>query len=223
MENQIIQHHRRKVLKTAHIYTFGQLSSRTKYIWIVCHGYARRAEEFIHSFNFLDPESHFVIAPEGLSRFYRKGFNGDVVASWMTKEDRLDEIDDYTRYLQGVYEEYTSELANEVKIVLFGFSQGVATVFRWMQLRSPYYDYLICWAGTIPEDLSYGDSLHYINSKKNYYFYGLNDPLVSEEGIENVRKLIDKERLDFRFYHFDGKHEVLQEPLNSFVEKYLKV
>jgi predicted esterase len=222
MENQNIQHHRRKVLKTAHIFTFGHLSSKTKYIWITCHGYAQRAEDFIQSFIFLDPETHFVIAPEGLSRFYRKGFNGEVASSWMTREDRMDEINDYTRYLQGVYEEYTSELDNHVKIVLFGFSQGVATVFRWMHLRSPYYDYLLCWAGSIPEDLSYEHSLNYINSKKNFYFYGLYDPLLPEDGIDSLRKLIEKEGLDIKFHHFDGKHEIEEEPLKAFVEKYLK-
>jgi hypothetical protein len=44
-----------------------------------------------------------IIAPEGLSRFYRKGFSGDVVASWMTKDDRLDDMEDYVRYLNDLH------------------------------------------------------------------------------------------------------------------------
>ena len=37
------------------------------------------------------------MAPEGLSRFYLEGFSGKVGATWMTREDRLNDIDNYLR------------------------------------------------------------------------------------------------------------------------------
>ena len=73
--------------------TYGKFSDRTEKIWFVCHGYGQLAEYFIKNFEVLDAETNYVIAPQGLSKFYLKGFTGRVGASWMTKEDRLTDIE----------------------------------------------------------------------------------------------------------------------------------
>jgi hypothetical protein len=79
-----VQDNKISVSKTAHYSTMGKLSKSTRYIWIVAHGYGQRANRIIKKFDFLSPEEHFVIAPEGLSRFYWHK-NQEPVASWMTR------------------------------------------------------------------------------------------------------------------------------------------
>jgi len=91
------------VSRTARYFTLGELSQSTKDIWIVLHGHRQLAGDFINIFNELAVEGSFIIAPEGLMRLYIKGDYGDVGASWMTKEDRESDINDYVKYLDKLY------------------------------------------------------------------------------------------------------------------------
>lgn len=218
----LINHHRIKVSKTAHYYTFGDLNQNTRCIWFVFHGYGQTAASFIESFSFLDPKKHMVVAIEGLSRFYRDGFDGPVAASWMTREDRLDEIADYSKFIQGVFEEYTKELPNEVKVVLFGFSQGASTVYRWVTSKFPYFHHLINWAGWIPEDIHYDDCRDYLMAKKSYFVYGLEDKFLPQERVNSLHNFVQENDLNVEFLHFDGKHEVFVPFLKTFISKRIK-
>ena len=121
------------VPKTARYYTLGAAPYITKTVWFVLHGYGQAAEYFIRHFSDLDLGMNVVIAPEGLSRFYVNGLTGRVGASWMTKEDREDEIKDQCEYLNAVAMDAGIDLQNpKQKIVLLGFSQGTATTVRWL-------------------------------------------------------------------------------------------
>ena len=95
--------HKLKVSKTAIYHSEGNLKT-AKTIWIVLHGYGMLAEFFIKKFNPILNTETCVIAPEGLSKFYSKGFYGRVGATWMTKQNREDEIEDYINYLDQLYE-----------------------------------------------------------------------------------------------------------------------
>ncbi|MEL6276926.1 MAG: phospholipase, partial [Bacteroidota bacterium] len=81
--------HRLPVQRTAHFYTLGEPSANVKRMWFACHGYGQLASTFIRKFDQLAGAEDYVVAPEGLSRFYWQGFTGKVVASWMTSADRL--------------------------------------------------------------------------------------------------------------------------------------
>ena len=116
------------VSKTAHYCVLGQPGPHIRQLWIVCHGYAQLASEFIENFRQLDNGQTLVIAPEGMNHFYQKGFSGPVVANWMTRHHREDEIADYSYFLQTLYNHYTELLPYDVRIVFLGFSQGTATV-----------------------------------------------------------------------------------------------
>ena len=85
--------------KTARYSTYGELTASTKYFWFALHGSKMLCEQMLYKFKDFDPKEHFVVAPEGLNRFYEKDFGGPVVASWMTKRDRLHEIKDNGNYL----------------------------------------------------------------------------------------------------------------------------
>lgn len=73
-------------------------------------------------------EGWLLVAVQALHRFYTKG--GDVVASWMTKEDRELAIADNIAYVDRVVTAIREEFATNDVLVFAGFSQGTAMAFR---------------------------------------------------------------------------------------------
>jgi predicted esterase len=211
--------HKLTVPKTAHYYTLGTPSRLIRRLWIVCHGYGQLAKTFIRRFQQLDDGETFVLAPEGLSRFYWGGFTGEPVASWMTKEDRLDEIADYTHYLQMLYDLYVPQLAADVQINLLGFSQGCATQCRWVLRKRPLFHHLILWAGLLPDDLDFTPHSEYFAKKGLHFVYGDEDPYLTPERLNWQIQFAKEQRLDFRATPFKGKHEVDPEALGRIARR----
>src|SRR5690242_4086162 len=143
---EIIQHHL-STPRTARYFTLGNLQD-AKEIWFVLHGYGYLAEDFIKNFQALSYNNTLIIAPEALSRFYLRGFGGNIGASWMTREDRLSEIDDYILYLDNLYSEII-ENTSVNKITAVGFSQGGPAVLRWLANGKSKVDNVVLWSADI--------------------------------------------------------------------------
>jgi predicted esterase len=205
----MLQSHAIVTPKTARVFTYGKLSPKTKLIWIVAHGYGFLAEYFIKKFEELNPEENFVIVPEALNRFYLKELSGRVGASWMTTEDRENEIKDYILYLENIYE--TLILQNEAKIVGLGFSQGAATIARWAMQTSKRLNQLVFWGGTIPNDCL--NDIPKLNTFHPYLLVGDKDEFISEEKINEVMKSLSNNGLIFSHIFYKGGHAILTEPL----------
>jgi dienelactone hydrolase len=142
------------VQRTARFATLGDMHERIRQVWFVCHGYSQLVKEFIRYFSVLDDGTRLVVAPEALSRFYLESTDGKVGASWMTKEDRLEEVNDYVRYLDALYEHISTQVdLNGTTVHVFGFSQGVATASRWISRGTVRADQLVLWAGALPPEL----------------------------------------------------------------------
>ena len=137
-----MKQHSLLVEKTARYFSLGEFRG-VKEVLFVCHGYAQLADEFLESFSSLQREGLLIIAPEGLHRFYARGAADKVVASWMTKVDRLDDIRDYVAFLDKTAETVLSEMQSPVKVSVLGFSQGAATVSRWAAMGKTKIDELI--------------------------------------------------------------------------------
>jgi len=208
-------HHKLKVERTAHYFTIGEPNKNISRLIIACHGQGQRSQFFIRRFDVLDDGNTLVIAPEALSKYYLKSFGGDVGASWMTSVDRLDEISDYTTYLQQLLDEYLPLLNETVEVTLLGFSQGGATIFRWAMEKFPVVDRFILFASMIPEDLDYRPYLDYFNSKKMIWIYGTSDQFLIEKHLEFNRSVFEKNKLNFEERTFNGKHEVTREVLKE--------
>lgn len=200
--------HHFTVKRRARVYTLGNISEHIRYCCIACHGYGQLAGHFIRKFDQVAREDTLVVAPEGLSRFYWGGLAGEVKASWMTKEDRLNEIADFSDYLSQMYNFYLPQLPSNTEIILFGFSQGVATQLRWMTRAFPDFHHLILWAGTIPEDIDYQPVLDYFEGKPLHFVYGTEDQFLSPERIKAYRRGIAKTGLRLQERTFAGRHQV---------------
>ena len=209
-----MQSHHIEITKTARYFTYGQLSGKTKNVWFACHGYGQLAEYFIRKFDGLNPEENYVICPEALSKFYSNGFSGRVGATWMTKEDRLTEIKDYIAYLNALYQkifEHESLSKNQVNIKILGFSQGTATVSRWVFDEKVTFDELIIWAGGLAHDLDFEKTQRVFQHKKLYLVYGKQDELIKPEHFTQQEELMQKHALVPKIITFEGKHELNKE------------
>lgn len=173
--------------------------------WLVCHGYGQLASYFIRHFQALADLGHYIVAPEGLSRFYLQDNSGRVGASWMTREDRLTDIGNYLRYLDAVAER--AKLAQAPELNLLGFSQGVATICRWAMHTEFPYKRLVLWAGVFPPDVSPALSSSRLSSVAVHQVWGTKDPYLNNEKLnEQIRYLQSLKAGHFQHHSFEGKH-----------------
>lgn len=93
------------------------------------HGYAENAAQQLERLAAIPgADAWALLAIQGLHRFYRAR-GEEVVASWMTREDRLEAIRDNIGYVDAAVEE-AGRIAPDGPIVFVGFSQGVPMAFR---------------------------------------------------------------------------------------------
>lgn len=217
-----IKSHSISITKTARYFTLGKANAETKYVWIVLHGYGYHAGFFIKKFEPVLKPNTFIVAPEGLNKFYKEGFNGNVGATWMTKEDRLNEIADYVNYLNILYDELKLNLKDaNFKLVTVGFSQGGATLIRWLNNRKVKTDYLVLWGSRIPGDFDFNRNKDLFDNSKNLLYIGREDPFLKYIDIDNYKNIIDQHNLNFETIWFDGKHDIPKQVLSNFEKKYL--
>lgn len=191
--------------KTATYYSLGEIKT-AKTIWIVLHGYGYLAEFFIKKFEPILNNETCVIAPEGLSRFYLNGFNGRVGASWMTKQNREEEIADYINYLQKLYETILTANNHQCsKINIVGFSQGGATACRWFSAKQLKCTNFILWASVFPEDLDFNLAPKDSNV---YLIYGTGDEFLTQEHIDTLKNKIETTKIGYKIITFDGPHDI---------------
>ncbi|CAG5084857.1 alpha/beta hydrolase [Parvicella tangerina] len=202
--------------KTARFFQMGEFNASTKRVIIACHGYAQLGEYFLKWFEGMDLSETVVIAPEGLHRFYWKGFNGKVVASWMTKEDRENDIKDYCLFLDNVYARLP--ITKEMQVIALGFSQGAATISRWAEFTTKKIHHLILWAGVFPDDVDV-KSINFKLETPVHVTFGNKDVFYNAEQLDQLKQYLDDKKLDYEFSAFQGEHKIYPEPLNNLLQK----
>lgn len=93
-----------------------------------------------------------LVSIQGLHRFYSRG--SDVVANWMTKEDREHAIADNVEYVGKVLTAIAEEFGVTRPLIYIGFSQGVAMAYRAAAFVPRPCDGLIALAGDLPPDVA---------------------------------------------------------------------
>lgn len=208
-----------QIEKTASYSVHGKDITKAKRIWFVLHGYGQLAEYFIRSFEHLDPSENFIIAPEGFHRFYLEGFSGRVGASWMTKEERIDDINDYVRYLDQLY--CAQKIPSNAEIILLGFSQGVATAMRWLALgEKPHFNRAILWAGSFPQDLKPEKAKGTLKDIQVHCVIGNSDPFLSEAHIRRTNDHLAELLVDAKWHQYNGDHRIPKSALNLVIKDF---
>ncbi|MDZ4845066.1 MAG: hypothetical protein SH857_05895 [Chitinophagales bacterium] len=214
-----MQEHHLTIPKTARYYSLGEISKDTNTVWLVCHGYAQLAGEFIKEFESLAANDVLIIAPEALSKFYTKGFFGTVGATWMTKEDRLNEIKDYINYLNTLFLKIKSEVSPTAQTHILGFSQGCSTICRWIAEKNPAYAALWLCSGSIPDDLDFAKFKNAIEKSPAHYLLGNADPFIGEKDVLAFEERIKGHQLPLQVHRFTGEHVLNLQLIQSLVGK----
>jgi predicted esterase len=187
-------------------------------LMFILHGYGMPAYNFLQEFKELSNKNILIISPEGLSRFYTKGFYGNIGASWMTSEDRENEIEDYVNYLDEVYAEVLDSIQNKPsKVILLGFSQGGATVTRWAIKGKTEEDILIIHSSDIPNDIELNILKTKSGKMKIHYLYGDEDKSVRKENFESSKTLLKEKDIDFKEHIFKGGHNINIEAIKKII------
>jgi predicted esterase len=195
-------------------------------LWVALHGYGQLAEPFARVLAPLSSGSRVIVAPEALSRFYldepakRHGPESPVGAGWMTREDRLNEIGDYVHFLDAVVDDVRRDIPGEgLRIVMFGFSQGVATVCRWAALGKTRPDRVILWGGAIAADLptDRGDKLW--SGASVVMVAGRKDAVVPVTFMQKERRTLTERGLTVDLVEYDGGHALHSETLRQLAEE----
>jgi len=182
-------------------------------VWLVCHGYGHLSQFFIRKFKCLDDGRTLIVAPEALSRFYLNGTSGRIGASWMTKEDRENEIADYIDYLNSVLEMVVQPLSPKPLISVLGFSQGVATAARWAVSGNFSPQTLTLWSGGLPPDLNSALAFQRLRMMKLIFAYGDEDEYITAEVIAKQTQYLQQNKIRYFAIPFSGGHEMQEDVL----------
>lgn len=203
----------------ARYFKLGEINQHTKAVWFVLHGYGQLAKYFLTKFKVLTDRGVCVIAPEGLSRFYLEDVNtrnqtgnNRVGATWMTRENRLMDIDNYLLFLNTVYKTELNSYSS-ILVTILGFSQGAATASRWAVQNSIVYNRLILWAGIFPDDMDFEKSKEILKTKQVRQVYGSKDPFLTDTRIGEMKGLSEKLGVNADPLVFDGGHEIHEQTL----------
>jgi predicted esterase len=216
-----ITEHHIQTTRTARYYSLGSIADEIKEVWYVLHGYGQRAEDFLKNFLPVAREDTLIIAPEALSHFYTSGFAGEVGASWMTREDRMNEIQDYTRYLDNLYAEIRFTLKKPPeKIIALGFSQGCPAVLRWQAEGNSPVQEIVVWSGDVPRDLAFAKFKSNTDKARKWMVNSHADEFITKEIYRESQELLLTNEIPFQIMNFEGGHRIPDAPLKELRGKF---
>lgn len=204
--------HHLRVERTARYFTLGAETAEVRSIWFVLHGYGQLAGSFVRFFADLAKDGALVVAPEALNRFYLVSPEGvpardrPVGATWMTREDRESEISDYVEYLDALCDEITS--TRPVPVNALGFSQGAATVTRWVLNGRSQIDRLVLWGGVMPPETDLARVGTRLRDTRVTLVVGTRDHYITDEIVGAERTRLDTAGIPCEVIRFDGGHVI---------------
>ena len=204
------------IVKTHKYSQLGEFSKKTNTVWIVLHGYGMLSEYFIKKFECILNDSTVVIAPEGSNRFYLENNYYRVGASWMTKLDKEKDIEDNISFIQTLYSNIIDEIGHtNFKLNTLGFSQGGATLVRWIMSNSITIDSLILWGSDIPKDCLTKEKKSRWTLIDVKLVIGNQDEYINEENKQKVIDLISSYGLKYELVEYEGSHKIIEKELEK--------
>lgn len=204
-----MQEHHLTVPCTARYCALGTPSPATRQVWFVCHGYGQLASRFLSDVAVLAEPQRYLVAPEGLSRYYTNHPQREVGASWMTSEDRLVDIANYVRYLDALYEHvFRTIRRTRVAVTVLGFSQGAATAARWISHGRAVADRLVLWGELLPPDLDLDAAWGKLEDARLTFVVGRDDAYVDPARLAECEALLLDRDIPFETVRYDGGHSI---------------
>jgi predicted esterase len=209
------------VTRTARYALLGSTDNVLSEVWFVCHGHGQLAKRFLARFLPLEREDRLFVAPEALSRYYLSPPRGGphppdapVGASWMTYEDREAEIEDYVGYLDALHNHIFSLVERStVRLWVLGFSQGVATVARWVARGNVQPDKVVFYAGILPSEMDASSAARLAQKSPLTVVLGTRDEFARPDLVAQQEARLRKLNVPSELIRFDGGHEIMPDVL----------
>ena len=168
------------------------------------HGYGEGAAEMMVRLAPIDGASRWhIVSIQGLSRFYNRRSN-EVIASWMTRQDRELAMDDNRVYVTSVVEAVARDCASNGDVVFAGFSQGVAMAFRAAAASARRVRGVIAAGGDVPPEI---ESSSLARIERALVCHGARDEWYTREKFDADLTRLRAAGVDTRSIDFDGGHE----------------
>ncbi|MEO8773657.1 MAG: esterase [Gelidibacter sp.] len=197
--------------------TLNTLSESTKNVWFVCHGMGYLSRYFLKYFVDLNPHENYIIAPQAQSKYYVPPKLRHVGASWLTKENTVNETENVMRYFDAVFE--AEQIPKHHNLIILGYSQGVSVALRYVAKRHLNCSQIVMMSGGIPKELVTAD-FDFLNQKtKVSLIYGNNDEYLDEDRLLKERNKSFElfGHCNLEIIPFDGQHEVNKALVNQIV------
>ena len=216
-------------VKTGRYAVLGPEDGPASEVWVACHGYGQLVPFFARHFRAVQAPDRLIVVPEALSRFYVGDLAGGardrrVGASWMTREARETDIADVVRYLDDVFVAACARADADPQTVAlsgFGFSQGTATVARWLD-RSPVLarrarraDRLVLWGGGLPPDLDLGAA--WLSQAEVTLVAGDRDGFATPARVLEQQARLQAAGVEHTARSFSGEHRINDRVLRDVV------
>jgi predicted esterase len=167
------------------------------------HGYGENADLHLEQLRRLPGAARWVLcAVQALHPFYNRA--GDVIAGWMTRQQREHAIEDNLRYVASVVAAVKRELPVSERLAYLGFSQGAAMAYRAAAGSGHPCQGAVVLGGDVPPELESRDLSHFPSvllgrgSSEEWY-----DAAKMEHDVELLRN----KGIDVRPFVFQGGHE----------------
>ena len=120
------------------------------------HGYGENADRHLEELRRIPGSSRWALcAVQALHPFYNR--LNEVIASWMTRQQRERAIQDNLRYAASVVAEVKRELPVSERLVYLGFSQGAAMAYRAAAGSGHACRGVVVLGGDVPPELERHD------------------------------------------------------------------
>jgi predicted esterase len=210
--------HHIPVQRTARYCSLGSAAANARQLWIGLHGYAMLARSFTRLLAPLAAEgANLVVTPEALSRFYleteRNGKHGLLVgATWLTREDREQDLADSLGYLDQLHRTVTAGLRAEAEVNVLGFSQGAVMAARWVATAAAVPHHLVLW-GIVPPEETIPALAERMANREVTLIAGDRDPFAPPGSLEALAEHLARQGVRARAERFDGGHSLSKELL----------
>lgn len=194
--------------------SLNERTPQTRTVWVVFHGIGYLSRYFLRHFSHLDPRQNYILAPQAPSLYYLSDSYTHVGASWLTREQTARNMDNLLRLLDGLWE--AENLGQAPRLVLFGYSQGVSVLCRWVARRQIRASRLLLYAGKVPDELTPADFDHLPPETTVEVLYGDRDPYLEKwdrHKMEQHARHLFGDRLHWRPY--EGGHELRSETITD--------
>lgn len=147
-------------------------------------------------------EAWTLVAVEALHPFYTRA--GEVVACWMTRQDRELAIEENIAYVGAVIDRVLNQAKFPPKLTTCGFSQGVAMAYRAATDSRHKVSAVVALGGDVPPELAEREALPF---ERVLIGRGLDEEWYGAEKLAADRELLQRLGITPEIFEYQGGHE----------------